>query len=362
MAEYYVQDAPDLPVAIHVNLEAVDRIGQEVMSGFGKIPRRGAEVGGILLGTVADGERPVVRIDDFVPVTVEYRFGPAWLLSDADEAALAEALRQAGAGEALPVGLVRSNTRPDQNLTDEDVTLLGKYFPERPRVMLMIKPFATKPSVASFYASINGPFKSGMAPGPEFPFRRRALSTTEESPEHALEITGPRGRRRPPQAETLAPVALATEEPPQETALVPAEAALPARIEAPARAERPSAWIWVPLSFIFLLLGVLLGFQAAIAFRNAGTPPDPYDLHLTVSKSGSNLTVKWDHASAAIRAAQRGTLFIEEGAQERPVELGATELTSGTVVYSPSSSRVEFRLQVFPSDSASVTQTVDWGQ
>jgi len=356
MSEYFVQDAPDLPVAIHVNLDAVDRIGQEVMSGFGKVPRRGAEVGGILLGSVDDGDRPVVRIEDFKPIPVEYRFGPSWLLSDGDEAHFVEALGQASAGESRPVGLVRSNTRPDPNLTTDDIALLDRYFPERPLVMLMIRPFATRPSVAAFYARADGSFEPGMAAGPEFPFRRRALKPTEEET-HVAAI--PR-HESPPLQETSPATAPEPAEAPHETA--PVASAAIERIAAMLPAERPSAWIWVPLSFIFLLLGVLLGFQAAVDFRGAAATTNPYDLKLTVAKSGDNLTVKWDHAAPAIRAAQRGTLYIDEGAQERPVELGSTELTSGSVVYSPSSKRVEFRLQVFPSDNASLIQTVEWGQ
>jgi len=356
MSEYFVQDAPELPVAIHVNLDAVDRIGQEVMSGFGKVPRRGAEVGGILLGTIDEGEKPVVRIEDFMPVPVEYRFGPSWLLSDGDEAHFAEALGQVSAGEARPVGLVRSNTRPEQKLTSEDIALLDRYFHERPLVMLMIRPFATRPSVAAFYATTEGSFETGMAPGPEFPFRRRALKATEEETHVPAALsTEPHTVAEPPGEMTREPAAV-----PLATAFSPIRAleSLPAIV----RMERPSAWIWVPLSFIFLLLGLLLGFQAALAFRDRGMSANPYDLKLTVAKSGNNLTVKWDHSAPAIRSAQRGTLYIDEGAQERPVELGTTELTSGSVVYSPASNRVEFRLQVFPNDNASLIQTVDWGQ
>lgn len=363
MAEYYVQDAPDLPLVIRLSLDAVDRIGQEVMSGFGKVPRRGAEVGGLLLGRVVDGERPTVDIDDFVPMPIEYRLGPSWLLSDNDEAAFAELLRHASTGEDRIVGFVRSNTRPEQPLTPEDMGILEKYFPQRPMVVLMIRPFATRPSVASFFARVEGPFDTSMSAGPEFPFRRRALGPAEPGHEQPAAAGGSRSRRpyhdeHPPPLAQVAVLAeaVAADAPPS----LQAEAFDDQQVEAPR--QRRSGWVWLPLSFIFLLLGALLGFQAALVFRNGGSQPDPFDLRLTVSKSGNNLTVRWDHASAAIRAAQRGTLFIEEGAQERPIELGATELTSGSVVYSPSSSRVEFRLQVFPSDNASITQTVDWGK
>ena len=48
-----------------------DRMQQDVMKGFGAVPKRGAEVGGILLGRTTPGDKLFVTIDDYVLVPIE---------------------------------------------------------------------------------------------------------------------------------------------------------------------------------------------------------------------------------------------------------------------------------------------------
>jgi hypothetical protein len=128
--------------------------------------------------------------------------------------------------------------------------------------------------------------------------------------------------------------------------------------------KRRSGWLWAPLSFIFLLLGVLLGFQTALFMRPqlpAGSN-DPYNLSVTVTRNGNNLQVKWDRQSLAVRSAQRGTLTIEDGPLTKPVALNAADLQSGSVVYPPSTGHVTFRLEVMVTGRDMVTETIDWRQ
>ncbi|HLW77683.1 MAG TPA: hypothetical protein VKS01_11875, partial [Bryobacteraceae bacterium] len=49
---YYVWKAEGAPVEIHLHLDVLDRLAAEVMRGFGAVPKRGAEVGGVLIGTI----------------------------------------------------------------------------------------------------------------------------------------------------------------------------------------------------------------------------------------------------------------------------------------------------------------------
>src|SRR6202007_2118755 len=107
----------------------------------------GAEVGGILLGAVAAAGR-IVRVEDYQEVPIEYRRGPSYLLSEADskafEAELAQ-LRNNGASSPRPIGYFRSHTREAVGLAEEDLDLVSKYFPAPETVILMIRPFGTKP-------------------------------------------------------------------------------------------------------------------------------------------------------------------------------------------------------------------------
>jgi hypothetical protein len=132
--------------------------------------------------------------------------------------------------------------------------------------------------------------------------------------------------------------------------------------EPEASATRGRGWFWVPLSFIFLLLGLLLGFQAAVIMRPQSPPEkaDVFGLALTVTKAGDNLYVKWDRQSPAIRSAERGALIIEDGTFAKTLELDASQLQNGSVVYRHYSPGVHFLLQVSLSSRETVTESVEW--
>jgi hypothetical protein len=63
MPGYFVWDAPDHPLTVQLSLDVVERMGSEILRGFAAVPKRGAEVGGFLLGSVDEGARTVVRVE-----------------------------------------------------------------------------------------------------------------------------------------------------------------------------------------------------------------------------------------------------------------------------------------------------------
>src|SRR5437773_3503301 len=97
-------------LAVRLNLDVVDRLATAVMEGFKAVPRRGLEVGGLLLGRI---EADWVVVDDFAPIPSEHQYGPSWLLSGKDKKLLAgETSRLQAAADGLRVvGLCRSHTR-----------------------------------------------------------------------------------------------------------------------------------------------------------------------------------------------------------------------------------------------------------
>src|SRR5438105_2009872 len=185
---YYVWEADGQPVAIHIHLEVVDRLGPEIMRGFGAIPKRGAEVGGLLLGTIEHAEnQTIVRIEDFEPVACEYKRGPSYLLTEEDGNAFEDACARwqaEGSEPAHAVGYYRSHTRDGMSLGPEDIDLLDRYFPHPDHVALLVKPFATKVSMAGFFVRNDGAFPE-VTPL-EFPLRRRELTGEEPPPRRAL--------------------------------------------------------------------------------------------------------------------------------------------------------------------------------
>jgi hypothetical protein len=360
--EPYVWSAAGKNVAVHLDIEVLERLGTEVMRGFGAVPKRGVEVGGLLLGTIEDGEQTIVRIEDFEPVGCGYKRGPSYLLTDEDGRAFADACRRwdrNSGEEAYAVGYYRSHTREGLNFAPEDSEVMNHYFPDTSSVGLLIRPNATRASMAGFFIREEGVF-SETTPL-EFPFRRWDL-TGEEPPAHRAigdrrrERLGPELVRPPRRADAGS---VQAEPPPTgkvETPLVPS-------IEPSVKKKQPR-WMWMPLSFMFLLLGVVLGFQSALLVgpkvTGAGTPQD-FALSLSVAKSGDNLTVRWNRNAAAIHAAQRGVLEIDDGdSSPAPVNLDLAHLDSGSMIYRNSSKTVRFRLVIYETSRLTVTETAEW--
>src|SRR6185503_7118156 len=109
-SSYFIWQVPGKPVAVHLHLDVVDRLSAEVMRGFSAVPKRGAEVGGILLGSIEPGEVTIVRVEDFEAVPCSYSRGPSYLFSEEEQTAFEEALgRWPGdvLAAATPVGYFR---------------------------------------------------------------------------------------------------------------------------------------------------------------------------------------------------------------------------------------------------------------
>jgi hypothetical protein len=359
----YTWQSPDKSRIVRLSLDVVDRVQQDVMRGFGAVPRRGAEVGGVLIGSVQHEEqdeavRTVILIDDYELVPIEYKRGPSYLLSADDSAtfaALVERLRTAGDPAYQPVGFFRSHTREAPCLGEEDIQLLDTHFAELDSTVLWIRPYATRVGVAGFLFRENGQFPEGP-PATEFPFRRKELAPGE-APSNSS-----RGARHREPIEPSPDIAIVhpSSEPPQ-----PMRQSMPQSMPAlePAASAAPGskAWYWLPLSFCFLLLGVFLGFLAALSVR----PPTPnaadlFKVGMSTEQNGEDIHVKWDRQAPAIRAAQRGVLTIEDGRYSKTLELDPSQLQNGSVVYRRSSNSVRFRLQLFSGLRDTQTETVEW--
>src|SRR3984957_7354789 len=118
---YYIWELPGKPVVVHLLLDVIDRLLAEVMRGFGAVPKRGAEVGGVLLGSIerdsadsAQGQGTVVLIEDFEPVEGGYTRGPSYLFSEEEREIFEDSCArwQPDASRAsYAVGYYRSHTR-----------------------------------------------------------------------------------------------------------------------------------------------------------------------------------------------------------------------------------------------------------
>lgn len=357
---YYIWEAPGGSVAVHLQVELVDRMLAEVMRGFGAVRKRGVEVGGLLIGTIAEADPSeangltVVRVEDFEPVPCEYRRGPSYLLAEEDGAAFENAYqrwRPSVSTTEYAVGYFRSHTRDGFALAAEDIELMEDYFPEPAHLALLIKPAGTKVSTASFFLREAGVFPE--AAPLEFPFRRRDLTGEEPPPHRGLDE---RRRNSFEHVTSMVPAGnpeSAIEKPPELTYNLGTQAPKSFR----------ASWIWMPVTIVFLMLGLMLGFQIGLSMAGRGSSsPQDYSLALSVSKNGENLLVRWNPEAPLVRAADRGELEIEDRGLTKPVPLDRANLQNGSITVQRASSSVRFRLTVYPHGRVAATESADWRQ
>ena len=145
---YYVWKPAEKPISVQLQFDVVDRILLEVMRGFGAVPKRGAEVGGILLGTVEmHGDRFVVNVEAFEAVDCDHASGPSFILSEDDQAAFLESMDRWKRGperRIYAVGYYRGHTRDGICLAAEDLAILEDLFPEATAIAMVIKPYAAR--------------------------------------------------------------------------------------------------------------------------------------------------------------------------------------------------------------------------
>lgn len=328
-------------------------------------------MGGILLGSVTqqDDGRYVVQVDDFEPVPCQHAKGMTWVLNDEDLMRFEETLsrwRKQEGRRTYAVGFYRSHTRDGLGLTEDDLRIYEGYFPEESSIAMLVKPFATRTSIGALFIREGGEIHSESS-YQEFPFRRTELGGDRPGP-----IEMPRDRRPtngPAKAPNVGPAvtsrlrsAADQESKPRiiadekRFALPPAEGEKkPYRIKAD--------WRWVPLSFIFLLLGVAIGAHSWMSVSSQLPNPlnqDAYSLGLTLTPSGDGLHLRWNRTSPAVAASSRGVLYITDGGVEKVVSLDQAQLQAGSAIYRRGSKDVRVRLEVKARDRVSVSETVEF--
>lgn len=371
--EAYLWAPTGKDASVTLDLDVVDRMLADVMRGFGVMPKRGVEVGGVLLGEFTGSGG--VRVTDYELVSCQHTRGSSWLLS-AEETdrlrAVCDRWLSSPGGHTTVIGLFRSHTREGFQVTPEDADLLDRMAPDPSSVYLLVKPYATRVSVAGFYFREDGGIRTMGPPYLEFPFRRRELAGEESTPGMPAAAVAPQAASVPSavpaqpefsfggynqgESKTMTDSISSME-------LYKDDASSATAAEA-AKKRRTSGWVWLPLSFVFLLLGVVLGFQVALSvgqkMPSALRPPDPYQMNLTASRSGSSVHISWDRSAPAIQSAPRGVLHIMDGETEQRVELDALQLMNGSVLYRRAAKSVKFRLEVFTSNKVTLSETAEF--
>jgi hypothetical protein len=114
---------------------------------------------------------------------------------------------------------------------------------------------------------------------------------------------------------------------------------------APSRKRR----IWAIPVAVFALLGAgaFWHFFPALTGGSASAASLRPDFSLEIERAGSDYRVTWDGNSPFVLAAKHGTLLIRDGSFQKEVTLDRDQLVTAGVVYSPSTTDVSFRLELF---------------
>lgn len=388
--EYFDWEPDGAPVSIHMNLGAMDGIAHDVTEGFGSLPRRSLEVGGLLLGRVTGGPRPGVWIERYQRISCEHRFGPQFILDSEDTAALEEAAgRILENGNTAVVGIYRSHARPGFQLEESDFDLIRRYFSDPSDLILLIRPDGAGELVGQFYAW--DPRGSTHAAGGEFPFRGSMVTaaesdggglTTNGEPDDT-EITSRKGevpvmRETPPVRDTpiVRPAPGAWEAPAAREAprrLIPDFDPAPVEpapslfglgghpsqprweppddvAEEPGIGDRLKKW-W-PLAAALLLVGGIGLFvvrpDALDVFKSspAKTAAVARPIGLYVDTSNPAWRVLWNPNATALHGARSVQLFVREANDQNRIDLSPRDLASGSYQYQPVGNDVTFRLEV----------------
>jgi protein TonB len=400
----YLWEVSNKPVSVRFTLETVDRLEREVVESFRSLTSRGSEIGGLLLGTVQNGNPARVSVEAYELVPCDYVRGPLYQFAEADTERFERAIEQRAAASGLKVvGYFRSHTRKGLGLDSEDLSFFTGHFREAHQIALLIRPYASKPSTGGVFIREGGVVR-GEASYQEFPFRRSELErlpqpeskpapekpVAEAAPPETAAKPAPRAQivpiasRReiatpPPAAEPETPIKPRFTEKPPLAEPAAAKAEPPARpplssYEKPApepqaqreelaelvlppleRPRRGNKMIWITAgsaAALLLLSGALIYPGLSRKSNHAAAVAGQAALSLRVEHSANELLLSWNRDADAIKNANHGVLAITDGDQHENVNLDPAQLHNGSIVYSPTGSDVSFQLSVVGQNAA----------
>jgi protein TonB len=188
---------PQKPVAVRIPLTLIEKLERQAVESYRSLTSKGSEIGGLLFGSVTPGNPALVEIESYEAVPCDYASGPLYHLSDAELSRLDRTLEERRKAGMRPVGFFRSQTRKGLSLDASDLGLLDSRFPGAQDIALVVRPSATKASVAGIFIREEGKIRSD-ASYLEFPFRSSSQEKDAAASEGA--VAGPRNVAAAPAA------------------------------------------------------------------------------------------------------------------------------------------------------------------
>ncbi len=352
-----------LPVQVEFTLAVLEEVAATAVDGLYRFRHGGMEVGGVLYGTAEQG---VVRITAFRPLDCDHAFGPRFVLSEKDRAAMTALLELPATDPALQgltaVGWYHSHTRSDIALSPRDVEIYDRFFPGPTQVALVLRPENYGTSRAGFFLrEANGVMRTESSYH-EFAIRprRHGMVLTEQEPPTA---------QQPPAAKAPAAAArpqvhttrlLFQPSRPRPTPNPDADGAEADEGETPNLPSFTNAdtmggrkwWIWVAVGLFLVVLG---GVGLEAYDRYSGAPPT---LYLWVADIGGQLLIDWDRTAPPVRSAEKGKLEIMDGNRPVTVDIPLERLKEGSIDFVRTSDTVDVKLVLEQKGGGSVSESI----
>ena len=175
-------DAPDGSVSVSFSCDDIDRLRGLTIDAFLSLPKRGVEIGGFLLGRIESTDPLSISIEGFEPVPCEHKYGPSFVLSEADRGHLTEVLDRLQANpDRDVVGFYRTYTPREPALDAADQDLIRTYFSRLQNIFLLIRPLSSLECAAAFVFWKNGQLQTEPQYA-SFPFRADQMTVPAEIP------------------------------------------------------------------------------------------------------------------------------------------------------------------------------------
>ncbi|MCS7023461.1 MAG: hypothetical protein NZV14_01575 [Bryobacteraceae bacterium] len=311
--------APESRYSIEIPAALLEQLNGLALSAFRRLSRGGLEVGGLLFG---EREETRLRILDWRQVECEHARGPGFLLSGRDRDLLVQQLEQAERDPQLNalvlLGFFVSHTKRGVCLSEEDLEIYNRFFPEPWQVVLVLHPVKGRPTQAGFFVREDG-----------------GLVRTETSYREFI-IEGARPAEKMLEPNPSVSLGSASEpEPP--SGISSEQLARPAR--APVKATPKIPILAAALLVIFFVVFGIPQF----ASREAA-PGSKDQVGLKVLAEGGHLHIEWNRHSRLVREADQAEFEITDGFRLTPIGLDASLLQTGTLAYAHQSGDVMVRL------------------
>jgi proteasome lid subunit RPN8/RPN11 len=315
----------------------IEELGSAATEGFNRMSHGGVEIGGVLFGFRTPDS---IEICAQRALACEYAFGPSFTLSENDRRTLDDLLASVATDPDLegmqPVGWYHSHTRSDISLSEKDLEVYSRYFPEPWQIALVLRPYRFDPVRAGFFFREPDGSVHAKATRQEFviPLKSRkpvALLHQQQDDDAVKSDCHEPVVRLLPAARSLAlQTSMAFPEPRSKTTVI-------SRGHAPATALARLRWLWV--------MGILALVSAAATYWLGNFHADS-GVSLRALDVGGQLRIDWNRDARAIRNGASGILEIEDGSANVRNELSRDELRAGSVTYLRNSGNVLVRLQV----------------